>query len=36
MYSETLGTVYLGRVSSEKVCGVLLRRVWSVAVEQDV
>lgn len=37
MYSETLGTVYLrSKVTEEKPAGALLRRIWTVAVEQDI
>ena len=38
MYSETLGTVYLSKskVPEDKGSGALLRRIWRLAVEQDV
>ena len=36
MYSETLGTVYLSKVADEKPAGALLRRIWTLAVEEDV
>ena len=44
MYSETLGTVYLSKSKvpedkgdkGDKGSGALLRRIWRLAVEQDV